>query len=62
MTALKQVEGAWRRLGSMINTGLILTAALVAIWQGGSYVERVENDIKSNSADITRVEREQFRK
>ncbi|MGQ8630824.1 hypothetical protein ACUTJJ_04975 [Agrobacterium sp. DKPNP3] len=62
MTALKQVEGAWQRFGSMINTGLILTAALAAIWQGGSYFERVENDIKSNSAEITRVEREQVSK
>ncbi|WP_025593193.1 hypothetical protein [Agrobacterium tumefaciens] len=59
MTALKQVEGAWQRFGSMINTGLILSAALAAIWQGGSYVERVENDIKSNVTEITRVERDQ---
>lgn len=59
MTALRQVEGTWQRFGSMINTFLILAAALGAIWQGGSYVERVENEIKANATDIGRVEREQ---
>ncbi|SCX02650.1 hypothetical protein [Agrobacterium rosae] len=43
----------------MINTVLIVAAALGAIWQGGSYVERVENEIKANATDILRVERDQ---
>jgi len=59
MTGLGPVEAAWQRFGSMINSGLILAAALGFIWKAGAYTEQVEQDINKNAANIERVEREQ---
>ncbi len=59
VNGLRQVESVWQRFGSLINTGLIVLAALGMIWKGGGYVERVETDIRSNAAETARVEREQ---
>lgn len=59
MTALRPVEAAWQRFGSMINTGLILLAALGFIWKAGAYTQQMEQDITKNAAGIDRVEREQ---
>ncbi|WP_312809498.1 hypothetical protein [Agrobacterium cavarae] len=58
MAGFKQVEGFWQRFGSMLNTALIVAAVFGFFIKAGGWVERVEADIRANTADISRVERD----
>ena len=58
MAGLQKVETAYQRFGSMINTVLIIAAFLGFFLKAGGWVERVEGDIRTNAAEITRVEKE----
>ncbi|MDQ1186098.1 hypothetical protein [Agrobacterium larrymoorei] len=58
MARFKQVEGFWQLFGSMLNTGLIVASVLDFFIEVGGWVERVESDIRANTIEIARVERD----
>jgi hypothetical protein len=62
MASFQQVETTWQRFGSMINTGMILAAALGFVWKGGRDAEALENSISKNASSIERIERDQGNK
>lgn len=56
MAGISKVENIWQRFGSMINTGLILSAVIAAVWKGGGIYEAMNNRDETNAAEIRRVE------
>lgn len=62
MGSLNKLEDTWKRFGSLINSGLILVAALSVFVKAGGYMERIENEIRENKNEIAFVRTEAVKK
>lgn len=56
-SAIKQVETAWTRFGSLINTALILLAATGVIWTRAEAETNLRRDIDANKAAIEQTQK-----
>ncbi|MGI2031936.1 hypothetical protein ACRQ1B_06040 [Rhizobium panacihumi] len=57
-----QIKEVWKEFGSMINTGLLIAAAVTGIWQGGGWAEATTSAIAKNASGLERLERDQGNK
>lgn len=62
MAGLQQVEGAYQRFGSMINTTVLLIGFGGLIWNAGADAEKRDAADRQNAARIELVEQRQIEK